>query len=78
MLVHENAVGTIRDDIPFAPAALIGCGVPHRQPKYVDMYLSGRLELDEMVSAQISLDQINDGFESMKAGEVARSVIVFN
>lgn len=47
-------------------------------PKYVDMYLTGRLKLDEMVSARIRLDDVNAGFEAMKAGEVARSVIVFD
>jgi S-(hydroxymethyl)glutathione dehydrogenase / alcohol dehydrogenase len=46
-------------------------------PRYVDMYLDGRLKLDELVSARIGLDDINDGFEAMKRGEVARSVIVF-
>jgi S-(hydroxymethyl)glutathione dehydrogenase/alcohol dehydrogenase len=46
-------------------------------PRYVDLYLSGRLKLDELVSARIGLDQINDGFEAMRRGEVARSVIAF-
>ncbi len=47
-------------------------------PRYVDLYLSGRLKLDELVSARISLDQINDGFDAMRRGEVARSVIAFS
>jgi S-(hydroxymethyl)glutathione dehydrogenase/alcohol dehydrogenase len=47
-------------------------------PRYVDMYLDGRLKLDELVSARISLDEVNDGFAAMKSGEVARSVIVFD
>ena len=46
-------------------------------PRFVDMYLDGRLKLDEMVSKTIDLDQINDGFEEMKTGNVARSVITF-
>ena len=46
-------------------------------PRYVDLYLQGRLKLDELVSARIGLDQINDGFAAMKAGNIARSVIVF-
>ncbi len=46
-------------------------------PRYVDMYLDGRLHLDEMVSKTIALEQINDGFEDMKAGNVARSVVIF-
>lgn len=47
-------------------------------PRYVDLYLDGRLKLDELVSARISLDDVNDGFEKMKQGSVARSVIVFD
>ena len=46
-------------------------------PRYIDMYMQGRLKLDELVSARITLDQINDGFAVMKTGAVARSVIVF-
>ena len=46
-------------------------------PRYVDLYLNGRLKLDELVSARIGLDQVNDGFAAMRRGEVARSVIVF-
>ena len=47
-------------------------------PRLVDMYLDGRLMLDEMVSARISLDEINQGFEAMKSGSVTRSVITFD
>lgn len=47
-------------------------------PRYVDFYLQGKLHLDEMVSKRISLAQINEGFEDMRAGKVARSVIVFD
>ncbi len=47
-------------------------------PRFVDMYLDGRLKLDEMVSATIELDQINDGFAEMKSGNLARSVITFD
>ena len=46
-------------------------------PRFVDLYLQGRLKLDELVSARISLDEINDGYAEMKAGSVARSVIIF-
>ncbi|MFT4774618.1 MAG: S-(hydroxymethyl)glutathione dehydrogenase/alcohol dehydrogenase [Ilumatobacter sp.] len=46
-------------------------------PRYIEMYMAGRLKLDEMVSKTITLDQINEGFEDMKQGNVARSVIVF-
>ena len=47
-------------------------------PRFVDFYLSGRLNLDSLVSKRISLDEVNEGFEAMKSGDVARSVIVFD
>jgi S-(hydroxymethyl)glutathione dehydrogenase/alcohol dehydrogenase len=46
-------------------------------PRYVDLYMNGRLKLDELVSARIGLDEVNEGYERLKRGEVARSVIVF-
>lgn len=46
-------------------------------PRFVEMYLDGRLLLDEMVSKTIGLEDINRGFDDMKAGSVARSVITF-
>ena len=47
-------------------------------PNMVSMYLDGRLKLDEMVSARLSLEQINEGYAAMKRGEVARQVITFD
>lgn len=47
-------------------------------PRYVDLYMSGRLKLDELVSARIGLDEINQGFEAMRRGDVARSVVLFD
>jgi S-(hydroxymethyl)glutathione dehydrogenase/alcohol dehydrogenase len=47
-------------------------------PRYIDLYMDGRLKLDELVSQHIALDDVNDGFEAMKAGSVARSVIDFD
>jgi S-(hydroxymethyl)glutathione dehydrogenase/alcohol dehydrogenase len=47
-------------------------------PAMVSMYLDGRLKLDEMVSARLTLEQINEGYAAMKRGEVARQVITFD
>ena len=47
-------------------------------PRWLELYQQGRLKFDELVSRRIKLEEINDGFEAMKGGEVARSVIVFD
>lgn len=44
-------------------------------PFYADLYLQGRFKLDELVSRRISLDEVNDGYELLRGGSVARSVI---
>ena len=46
-------------------------------PRYIELYLQGRLKLDELVSQRVKLEQINDAFEDMKQGQVARSVVTF-
>jgi len=46
-------------------------------PRYLELYAQGRLKLDELVSARISLPEINDGFAALAGGDVARAVIVF-
>lgn len=47
-------------------------------PKYADLFKKGQLKLDELVSAEISLDQVNDAFANMGSGDIARSVIVYS
>jgi S-(hydroxymethyl)glutathione dehydrogenase/alcohol dehydrogenase len=47
-------------------------------PLYLEFYRQGRLLLDEMVSRRGRLDEINDAFRAMKAGEVARTVLTFD
>ena len=46
-------------------------------PQYVDLYLQGRLKLDEMVTKTGALEDVNEAFRAMKAGEVARTVLKF-
>jgi S-(hydroxymethyl)glutathione dehydrogenase/alcohol dehydrogenase len=46
-------------------------------PKYIDFYNQGRLKLDEMITERRSLEDVNDAFRAMKAGEVARTVLMF-
>ncbi|AYC34074.1 alcohol dehydrogenase [Pseudomonas cavernae] len=47
-------------------------------PRLTDFYMQGRLKLDEMISQRIKLEQINEAFDELRRGELARSVIVFD
>lgn len=46
-------------------------------PRFVDFYLNGKLHLDDLISRRIKLEEVNEGMEALKTGEVARSVIMF-
>jgi S-(hydroxymethyl)glutathione dehydrogenase / alcohol dehydrogenase len=47
-------------------------------PKLVNWYREGKLKLEELISRRIQLDEVNDAFRAMEAGEVARSVIQYS
>ncbi len=47
-------------------------------PRYIEFYEQGRLKLDEMISKKGRLEDVNDAFRAMKAGEVARTVLMFD
>ena len=44
-------------------------------PGFVDRYMAGRIQLDDMVSRTLPLEEINTAFDLMHDGEVIRSVI---
>ena len=46
-------------------------------PKIVDWYMQGKIEIDPMITHILSLEEINKGFDLMRAGESIRSVVVF-
>ena len=45
-------------------------------PMFIDLYMQGRLDLDAFVSETIALDEVEDAFHKMEAGEVLRSVVI--
>ena len=51
--------------------------LPERDfPTMISLYLQGRLPLEKFVSERIALDEVEDAFHKMHAGEVLRSVVV--
>ena len=46
-------------------------------PGYVERYLAGEIRIDEMVSAELPLERINEAFDLMHAGKTIRSVIKY-
>ena len=44
-------------------------------PIYAQLYLQGRMNLDDLVSKEISLRQVNDGYAALKDGSLNRVVV---
>ena len=62
---------------------LLGCNYGSTRPqvdfpKIVDLYMEGRIKLDELITRRYGLDEVNEAFRAMEAGEVARSVLLPN
>ncbi|MGB0218983.1 MAG: S-(hydroxymethyl)glutathione dehydrogenase/class III alcohol dehydrogenase [Sinimarinibacterium flocculans] len=46
-------------------------------PKIVDWYMDGRINIDDLITHTMPLEQINDGFALMERGESIRAVVVY-
>ncbi|MCG2594221.1 S-(hydroxymethyl)glutathione dehydrogenase/class III alcohol dehydrogenase [Ramlibacter sp. XY19] len=46
-------------------------------PKIVDWYMEGKLNIDDLITHTLKLEDINQGFALMKSGESIRSVVVY-
>ena len=65
----------------FEEKKMLGCLYGSAQvrrdfPGLIGLVETGRLDIGSMVSRRIKLDEVNDAFRAMEAGEVIRSVIV--
>jgi S-(hydroxymethyl)glutathione dehydrogenase / alcohol dehydrogenase len=61
---------------------MLGCFYGSFRPKldflrYVDMVAKGQLKVGEMISRRYKLEEINEAYDRLGRGEVARSVIAF-
>ena len=56
-----------------------GSSSPHRTfQKLVDMYTTGRIDVDSIVQRRYPLDEINEAFHALERGEDGRGVIVYD
>jgi len=46
-------------------------------PLFLDLYMAGKLKLEELISREYTLDEINEAYQVLLTGDVARGVIVF-
>jgi S-(hydroxymethyl)glutathione dehydrogenase/alcohol dehydrogenase len=46
-------------------------------PKIVDWYMEGKINIDDLITHTMPLEDINKGFDLMKRGESIRGVVIF-
>ena len=57
-------------------ASFYGSARPHIDfPRLLDLYRGGRLKLDELITRSFDLEDVNEAFDVLARGEVARSVL---
>ncbi len=56
----------------------IGSCIPARDiPRYIGLYLKGKLPINKLLGERLALDDINRGFDKLDAGESMRDLVVF-
>jgi S-(hydroxymethyl)glutathione dehydrogenase/alcohol dehydrogenase len=46
-------------------------------PRIVDWYMDGKINIDDLITHKLKLEEINQGFDLMHAGKSIRAVVVF-
>lgn len=56
----------------------MGSAVPARDiPRYIALFKAGALPVDKLLTHKLRLDEINEGFDRLAAGEAVRQVITY-
>jgi Zn-dependent alcohol dehydrogenase len=73
-----NAVDIVRNEKTIRGTYYGSARSRNDMPAMVELYLSGKLNLDDLVVRHYGLDQINQAYDDMDQGEVGRGAIVFD
>jgi S-(hydroxymethyl)glutathione dehydrogenase/alcohol dehydrogenase len=83
-------VGRPDDQVTFNPFELLfmdrtikpsyygGARIPGDFQRLIGLWRAGRLDLEGMITRRLALPDLNDAFESLRAGEVIRQIITFD
>ncbi|MDO5606707.1 MAG: zinc-dependent alcohol dehydrogenase family protein [Paracoccus sp. (in: a-proteobacteria)] len=72
------AVGLVAEE-RVVRGSYMGSCVPSRDiPRFIDLFRSGRLPVDRLLTGTLTLDQINEGFDRLASGAAIRQVVLFD
>lgn len=75
--VAINASSIMLDEKTIRGSLYGSCQPKLDAPRMLNLYKAGKLKLDELISREYPLEQINDAFDALRRGDVARSIIRF-
>ncbi|MFQ6029508.1 MAG: Zn-dependent alcohol dehydrogenase [Dehalococcoidia bacterium] len=82
MAAEDDIVNINALSLPRTEKSILGCWYGSARPwvdlpKMVDLYLNGKLMIDQIISRTYPLDEINIAYDALGNGEVARSILVY-
>ncbi|MEV6284515.1 zinc-dependent alcohol dehydrogenase family protein [Kribbella sp. NPDC051770] len=75
-LLSISAVSLVAEERTLK-GSYLGSAVPSRDiPRYIALYLAGRLPVDKLLTSTVALDGLNEAFDQLAAGTTIRQVLV--
>jgi len=70
-------------EIPLMEKSILGCNYGSGEPRvdlitFLELYKSGRIHLEKLITRRYRLEEINAGFKDLEAGKNARGVIIYS
>ena len=72
------AVTLVTEERTLKGSYLGSCNPPVDVPRFVDLHLDGRLPVDRLLTHRLALEDLNEGFDRLAAGECVRQAVVFD
>ena len=72
-----SAVSLVAEERTLRGSYLGSCVPALDVPRYVELYQSGRLPVEKLLTHKIALDEINEGFDRLARGDAVRQAVVF-
>ena len=76
-MLEIPAVSLVAEERTLKGSYLGSCVPTIDVPRYVELYQSGRLPVDRLLTHRLELDQINEGFDRLARGDAVRQAVVF-
>jgi len=71
------AVTLVTEERTLKGSYLGSCNPPVDVPRFVDLHLEGRLPVERLLTHRLAVEELNEGFDRLAAGECVRQAVIF-